>query len=310
MKPLNLFLLFLIFGLIIALIVACDCGGGNNNAVEDDDLIDDDSSGDDDDTLDDDSADDDSGNDDSAVDDDSGDDDSGDDDSADDDSGDDDTGDDDSSDDDDTGDPGGSIAWVQENNQTYVSTLGPFIESRGYTYTLFDTSNWTTPDFSQFDVVLIDSTLVNIYDTPFEDIGGADKPLVVIGNGGIIMPYTNFDWLSGTHWFDLPAANGFYASEFSSPVYHFPNELGPGSSDVFLTLFGYQMPMSGTFNDGTAPVGTVFLSNQSIDNNWYVPMVLYDNKIIYLGMSGNPAQINDAGKNLFHNIIYFVREKP
>lgn len=248
--------------------------------------------------------DDDSGSDDDFADDDLIDDDAADDDAADDD----DSGDDDSGDDDTVIENG--IAWFYAKDTQEVEAVRPFLQTRGFTVLDYSLNDYISPDLSPFDMIVVDTSLDAINATAFNDIVDSAKPILMIGKAYYMSDYTDFSWLLD-HLIDAGTSLGVYATVSDSSIYHTPNELGPDSPDDFVSLYNTDATHYGVTDPTSAPTGTQFVSNMAADGLLPCPLVIYqqaDTLIIYWGVYSHLTVLNDGGKDLLHNLAYFMQQ--
>ncbi|HPM77287.1 MAG TPA: hypothetical protein PK961_09360 [bacterium] len=229
---------------------------------------------------------------------DSGDDD---DDTADDDTIDDDTSDDDTADDDD--DDRINLLIIHDNVD-YLTDYADILYYYGIDSFEMPEDYVTIGDFTDIDVILID-TSTTWYDADAVDrMAGVDLPMLgVFYGGGILFDNLGYTvgWTGGE--IDLFSTSIDVVNSTHS-IYTKPNNLGVADGDR-LTLFSPSLQL--LYHDFLpAPAGATMLAERILGSDYAA--IVKENKAIYWGFEMTPSSLTNTGALLLVNCIHYLNK--
>lgn len=202
----------------------------------------------------------------------------------------------------------GKIAYVYQGRSEDAISFYTLLTGRGYTVTMVPLSEVLTTNFSDFQAVLIadDTGFLDNWGTAadmaaqVEQIRKANRPIVGIGEGG----YAFFGqmglyigWPHGWH-----GTNTLWTRAATAPATLYTNPYGvPDPTDTFLSSVG----QVAIYLDPTSLPSDVISVALEPDKT-HAPLIFQNCRFLW-GGGGSPAAMSEPGKNLFINVIEYMK---
>ncbi len=230
------------------------------------------------------------------------------DDDSDDDTADDDAADDDTADDD-TADDNIALAVIYNYDEAIATNYAGLFSDEDITVTGIHEDNVTSADFSDIDVVLIDSETDWFSAAAINTMAALNLPMIGVFEGGGIL-FDKLDLQVGYNNPDFGETDD-YATSISvvaagSAVFNKPHDLGVAAGDILVL---YDNDTNLRYHDllGLTLENVLSLGERAVSSN-YSAITMENSRYIYWGFFTNPANLTEAGKNLLANCIYFLAD--